>query len=473
MNRKLSLAFFPLFILILTFFGGCATINRNTLFSYVDTAFEAGSYDTARTLLDANPDQFYSDKDQVLYHLESGMLNYYAGSASDAVTHLNRAEILIEEYFTKSISQAAQSFLVNDLQMNYSGEDFEDIYLNIFKALSFLDMGDTDAAFVEVRRISNKLNLLEDKYEPLVKRYASYDAAQGVDIEIGTSRFYNSALARYLSLFMYRNEGNYDGARIDWQLLQEAFARQSNLYDFPIPFTEAAAVPAKGGRLSLIAFTGRSPVKLASTLWVHTYTDEVVIVAASEQDKIGRVLDSYLRFSFPDVKPGLRFKFEIPRMEMRGSQVERIRVTANGKPLGELGMLEDMQKITLDTFEIKEPMIFLRSAIRTLLKGLAADAAGSALEKSGSESGSLALSFLGYLGKLSLEVTAETSEQADLRVSRYFPAFAHAGEWELPPGDYRIRLEYFGSSGLLFTDDLGVVTLRPNRSSLLTSTFSR
>lgn len=473
MNRKLSLSFFSLFILILALSGGCATINRNTLFSYVDTAFEAGSYDTARTLLDANPDQFYSDKDQVLYHLESGMLNYYAGSASDAVTHLNKAETLIEEYFTKSISQAAQSFLVNDLQMNYSGEDFEDIYLNVFKALSFLEMGETDAAFVEVRRISNKLNLLEDKYEPLVKRYSSYDAAQGVDIEIGTSRFYNSALARYLSLFMYRNEGNYDGARIDWQLLQEAFTRQSNLYDFPIPFTETTAGPAKGGRLSLIAFTGRSPVKLASTLWVHTYTDEVVIVAATEQDKIGRVLDSYLRFSFPDVKPDLRFKFEIPRMEMRGSRVERIRVTANGKPLGELGMLEDMQKITLDTFEIKEPMIFLRSAIRTLLKGLAADAAGSALEKSGNESGSLALSFLGYLGRLSLEVTAETSEQADLRVSRYFPAFAHAGEWELPPGDYRIMLEYFGPSGLLFTDDLGVVTLRPNRSSLLTSTFSR
>lgn len=118
--------------------AGCLTLGRNTLFLNADREYQLGNYTAARTIVENNKSEFYRDQDQVLYHLEAGMLSFYNQSAADAIGHLEKAEQLIEEYYTKSITQAAGSWLINDLQVDYSGEDFEDIYCNIFKALSYL-----------------------------------------------------------------------------------------------------------------------------------------------------------------------------------------------------------------------------------------------------------------------------------------------------------------------------------------------
>jgi uncharacterized protein len=476
MKRKFTYASPVLIILLLSLLSGCTTTSRNTLFREVDQAYESGNYATAQSYIESNKVKLYREKDTVLYHLETGMLDFYSNEFSESNRHLDQAELLIEEYFTKSISQAASSLLINDLQLDYRGEDFEDIYLNIFKALNFLSLNDTGAAFVEVRRISNKLNLLEDKYAKLALAYTQSDKNQGVQIKAGSSRFYNSALARYISLLMYRSEGDYDGVRIDWQLLLDAFNLQPNLYPFPIPFDSTISVQPQNKqdtRLSLIAFTGRSPIKFASTLRINTFENHVVISTVSENGTVGRELENLHVFEFPGVKEGYWFKFEIPRMEKQGSSAERIRVIADGYPLGFLGLLENMEQITLDTFEIREPIIFLRTAIRTIIKGMASEAIGSTLENSGAKSGSDFLKLLGFFSKYTLAITSEISEQADLRVSRYFPAFAHAGEWQLPPGDYHIEVEYYDHDKLLFTDDLGTVSLVKNQPNLLTSTYSR
>ncbi|MCF7953520.1 MAG: hypothetical protein K9K78_05545 [Spirochaetales bacterium] len=459
---------------LMTILSGCATARRNSLFQEADRAFTAGNYDAATSYLESRRDALYSDRDEVLYHLETGMLNFFAGSSRASIRHLDAAELLIDDLFTRSISQAAGSLLINDLQRDYSGEDFEDIYLNIFKALNYLSLNDTDSAFVEIRRLSNKLQLLEDKYKPLTRAYSTSDDASGLQFQVGSSRFHNSALARYLSLIMYRSEGDFDDARIDWRKMQEAFALQENLYPFPLPFSSSILDRSTDKLpLSLLAFTGRSPLKRASTLRLRTYTDRVLISAASSEDPLDGILRQYLSIPFKGVEEGCHFTFEIPRMLPQGSQVDRIRVKADGQLLGELSLLEDMEQITLDTFEIKEPMILLRSAARTVIKGVSAKAAGDALEKSGKESGSLALELLGFLGKHTVQAASDLSEQADLRVSRYFPAYAYAGEWELPPGEYHIEVEYFGSWGYLFTDDLGTVLLSPDSPNVLTSAFNR
>ena len=476
MKKKSTYAFPTMAILLLYVLTGCVTTSRNTLFRPVDQAYESGNYAIAQSYIESNKETLYLEKDKVLYHLETGMLDFYSNEYRESNKHLDQAELLIEEYYTKSISQAASSLLINDLQLDYRGEDFEDIYLNIFKALNFISLNDTDAAFVEVRRINNKLDLLEDKYAKLTQAYTQSDKNQGVQIKAGSSRFYNSALARYLSLLMYRAEGDYDGARIDWQLLLDAFYLQPNLYPFTVPFDSSIALhpPNKQDiRLSILAFTGRSPIKLASTLRINTFENQVIISSASEKEAVGHVLEKLLVFEFPGVKEGYWFKFEIPRMEKQGSLVEWIRVIANGRSLGSLGLLEDLEQITLETFEIREPMIFMRTAIRTIIKGMASEATGSKLEKSGAESGSELLKILGFLSKYTLAIASDLSEQADLRVSRYFPAFAYAGEWQLSPGDYHLEIEYYGHDELLHTDDLGTVSLGIDQPIILTSSYSK
>lgn len=447
--------------------SSCMT-TRNSRFVEADAAARAGDFATAATEVEENRDSLYSDRDQVLYYLDSGMLNFYDREYETSISRFQEAERLIEEYFTRSVTQVAATFLLNDNAQNYSGEDFEDIYLNVFNAVSFLERGNPEGAFVEVRRINNKLNLLEDKYQGLAAQYNQTEDA-AVAFEPGESRFYNSALARYLSLVMYRADGDYDGARIDWQEMQEAFARQTNLYGFPIPLDETVIEPVDGARLSVLAFTGEAPIKRAETLYVVTFNDRVDIIYANEDEQGGLIPEGYAAFYYPGVEGGYRFKFQLPRMITRGSDVQRIRVVVDGRPIGELGMLESIEQVALDTFQVREPIIFLKTVTRTIIKGIAGERGKEGLQEAALNSGSTLGLVAGLIGSVATDVAVDASEQADLRVSRYFPAYAHVGEWVVEPGTRDIAIEYYGSGGLLRVEQVGPVDLQAGGLNFVTS----
>ena len=148
-------------LMIVGVLASCAT--RNSKFVEIDEATRNGNFQKAIETLEENTDSLYGARDGVLYYLDSGMLHFYNRNYERSIRQFHEAERLIEEYFTKSVSQAATSLLLNDNQIDYAGEDFEDIYLNVFSAIAFMEQGDFEGAFVEVRRINNKLNLLEDK----------------------------------------------------------------------------------------------------------------------------------------------------------------------------------------------------------------------------------------------------------------------------------------------------------------------
>src|SRR5512137_1802896 len=65
------------------------------------------------------------------------------------------------------------------------------------------------------------------------------------------------------------------------------------------------------------------------------------------------------------------FKFAIPKIVDRPSGIASIRVWSGNKLLGELGLLEDVGKIARETFEAKKTLIYLRSVVRAVAKGLA------------------------------------------------------------------------------------------------------
>jgi hypothetical protein len=67
------------------------------------------------------------------------------------------------------------------------------------------------------------------------------------------------------------------------------------------------------------------------------------------------------------------------------------------------------------------------------------------------------------------DVAVDASEQADLRVSRYFPAYAHVGEWVVEPGTRDIAIEYYGSGGLLRVEQVGPVDLQAGGLNFVTS----
>ncbi len=465
-RRRLAL-FAPIVAVVLL--ASCTT-TRNERFVELDGMVREGEFGTAVSQIEDDRDDLYGNREQLLFYLDTGMLYFYDEQFDESIRRFHEAERLIEELFTRSITQAAATFLLNDNAQDYSGEDFEDIYLNVFKAASFIEQGNIEGAFVEVRRINNKLNLLEDKYRGLAEEYnRSEDAA--IEVATGESRFFNSALARYLSLVMYRAEGDFDSARIDWQEIQEAFAAQANLYDFPIPFDDTVIEPADGARLSVLSFVGEAPLKRADALYIITLDNAVQIVAASEGDEGVLVPEGYASFFYPGIEGGYTFNFELPRMELRGSDVERIRVVVDGRPLGDLRRLEDIERIAVDTFEIRRTLIFIKTVTRTIVKGIIAQQGTELLEEAvGSDT--LLGGAVGLFGSIAAGVAVDASEEADLRVSRYFPAYAYVGEWDIPAGTYDIEIEYFGARGLLHVEDFGRVLIEDDGLNFLSSSYN-
>jgi hypothetical protein len=225
---------------------------------------------------------------------------------------------------------------------------------------------------VEVRRIQNKLNVLNDKYNGLAKGYNQSDDAK-IDIKPGTSRFHDSALAQWLGMLLYRADGKLDDARISRDDLAGAFREQPQLYPFAQPVLDGYLAPSDQPRLDVVAFVGRGPDKKANTLYIHTEDDLFVIGATEENPHNRQELTELDAFVWPGVKKGYHFKFQLPYMEKRGTGVSRVRLLVDGASVGDLSPIESLEDVAEDTWQIKQPIIYLKTIIRATAKGLLAE----------------------------------------------------------------------------------------------------
>jgi hypothetical protein len=395
-------------------FVSCASAS----FIKVDDALERTGYSAGIDLLEAEKYSLYSrDRDAVLYFLDKGLLCHYAGMYEKSSGLLENGEQAIEAAFTKSISRAIGSYLLNDTVLEYSGEDYEDIYINAFNALNYYNRGKIEDALVEIRRMNEKLAFLSTKYDVLISELQERALEENLDQlpanPKAPARFSDSALARYLGMLFYRADGMYDDARIDRDALRLAFANAPHVYDYPAPasVSDELEIPAGMARLNVIAFSGLAPVK--------------------------RQID--LRIPLP----GPRWaKISLPEMQYRRSGVARIEVLYDDGRRLNLDLLEDMEKVAVETFKTRQNVLYLKSVIRALVKGVGSSALDAAAGETDEQTG-LILELFSFAA----QVFAEASEQADLRTSRYFPAKAYVGGINLEPGVYSFSIKYFNRGG--------------------------
>lgn len=256
MRIKSIYRFLPLFITVLLL-SSCATAD----FSTVNASVVKGNYRDARNIVEAQKKSLYTENDKVLYNLDVGILSHYSGEWNQSNEKLTSAERLIEEYYSKSISQGVTSYFVNDMVVDYAGEDYEDIYTNFFMALNYIQLGKLEDAMVEIRRFDNKQKLLSTKYESQLE-YA--DSELGSNYANTSIQFQNSAAARYLSMLLYRANGQLDSAEVDRKLLIKAFNDQPAIYNFDVPLCidDELSVPKGKARLNFVCFTGQAPIKV-------------------------------------------------------------------------------------------------------------------------------------------------------------------------------------------------------------------
>ncbi|MDR1931691.1 MAG: hypothetical protein LBQ57_02600 [Spirochaetales bacterium] len=445
-------------VLAAGFFSSCGT-TRNAAFIPFDKIVADHEYLEAADALEEaatgeDAEELYrADKDEVLRYLDTGVLYHIAGEPKKSIERLTEAEILIEDNYTRSISDAAASFLLNDYSLVYFGEAYEDIYLNVFKALDYLKLNDFDGAYVEIRRVGEKLNLLEDKYGRIADSINESEDSAGA-VPKGEIEFHNSALARYISMLLYRADRNVDSAAIDLAQLKRAFEDQPAIYDFGLPKNlDDMLTPTSQARINIMAFAGPGPEKRASALRVTARGGLILITQETEDNSGNMKLTDLTPIAFPVPGPGLNFKVETPVMSARHSRVTRIQALVDGKPAGDLSLLEKMDRVAMETFKLNETIILVRTVIRAVLttavtgtaKGVAND-----LTKD-SELGSL----LSFVGGIALDVAADIKEEADLRLARYFPAKAYAGEFLVAPGEHDVAIEFYNAAGdVIYTEEI-------------------
>ncbi len=443
--RKLSLAGRLIgFLLLALTISGCAALStRKAFYEPIVGDVQSGKYQEAVARIEeAHEEHKYAFKDRFLYYLDAGLAYHYAADFDSSNQRLSNAEQTASDLFTKSISKAAASLFLNDNVLDYAGEDYEVLYTNLFMALNYLELHKFDDAFVEIRRANLKLELLEQKYADAASELqrGSEDDSTGVQIDYRAAnvRFNNSALARYLSMHMYAADGDWDDARIDYENLHEAFVTQPNVYPFPVPDVKYSS--DSGSILSIVALVGLSPVK--EPLNLRLRTDKQLDLVQILYDGPGKEDVVYGQLPMP-VNVDYYFKFAIPVIESRPSEVSSVRVWNGDELLGELQLLEDVSSVAKETFEAKKSLIYLRSVARAVAKGLSTHQLKKKVDSD---------NVGGWLLKAAIDVGSDITENADLRCSRLLPGKVMVGDFALPPGDYDLIVEFLAADGsVLYT----------------------
>ena len=454
--------FLPLIIAL-----SCGSVaTKHSFYGPITTDLKTQKYNDAIIKVEvARTDNKYSKKDRLLYYMDAGMTHHYAFGYDPSNEQLTLAENAAEELFTKSVSRAAASLLLNDNILEYAGEDYEILYTNLIKALNYLASDEFDEAFVEIRRVNEKLDLLEQKYAEAADRYSqspeddTLNVSSHINYEVEKVRFNNDAFARYLSMHMYADDGNMDDARIDYDFLEDAFKSQPHIYNFSQPDVKYRPQSEKKAILSVVALTGLSPTKEALNLRIRTDKDlqlvQVLYTDGAKKDA------EYSHIYFP-VKADYYFKFSIPVMAPRHSKVSRIKVRSGIDYVGDLQLIEDVSNVAEETFKAKKSLVYLRSIARAIVKGLAAHKVKAKLdEKTGGGLG-------GWLAKAAVDVGTDVIENADLRCSQLLPGKIFVGDFEVEPGAYDLTVEFFSSDGaLLFSKNVPGFQIKNNKFNLV------
>lgn len=424
----------------------CGSLStRKGFYDPITADLRKGNYEAAAAAIEkAKADNKYGKKDRFVYYIDAGLAYHYAGDLDSSTVRLHDAETAAEGLFTKSITRAALSLMLNDNVLEYAGEDYEILYTNLFKSLNFIAEDNFDAAFVEIRRANDKLNLLEQKY-----RKAAEDLNEGtktdtvkakIKYEAEKVRFNNDAFARYLSMHIYAAEGKWDDAGIDHEWMKRAFLEQPHIYHFDMPQVKYIPEDKDMCILSVVGLVGLSPVKEALNLRIRTDKDlDLVQVLYTDPER----KDTEYGHIPMAIDDDYYFKLAIPELVDRPISVADIEIFVDSQFVGNLNLIEDVGAVARETFNAKKSLIYLRSVARAVVKGLIAHK-----KKKDADDGNVG----GWLKKLAIDVVTDITENADLRCSRLLPGLIYVGDFEVPPGDRYIEI--------VFRDEFGKILKR-------------
>lgn len=424
-------------VLLLTLILGCSSLVDISESQY---SYQQGDYEKAYLKLLDKKEAILKKQGPIILNLDAGLLLRLDNEYTLSNTLLSSSERAIKEAYTSSISANIASYIVNDNTVAYKGEDFEDIYINVFKALNYLQLGEEDSALVELNRSIEKQSLLKQKYEKQIEKIIKGATSKGVsNIRTATysSSFSSSALASYLTMVVARGleEDNLFTYALDQ--VNRSFATQQSLYPFAPPSSlqeEAKPIPSGKARLNIVAFNGLAPQKVEEIELLYIYS-------------------------------GYYAKIAYPVMIARPSPVKYVSVSIDGGKEIPLEKIESISNIAMETFKATEELTKFKAVMRATFKAIGVEIYDNVIYEDNEASvGEMILSAL-------LKLTNFVSEQADVRSSHFLPSLAWVGGINLTAGEYKATIFFKDQGGkVLFTQTIPNFSVKNKGTNLIEAT---
>jgi hypothetical protein len=102
--------------------------------------------------------------DELLRHLDRGLALFYAGDHRASNLYFSRAEQLAEERYTRSLTRAALSLLLNDKVLPYQPDPYERLLVHFYRGLNYVSAGERADVRVEARRLAALLLERRDRH---------------------------------------------------------------------------------------------------------------------------------------------------------------------------------------------------------------------------------------------------------------------------------------------------------------------
>lgn len=366
----------------------------------VQTLSMAGRYDVA--LLELDKSQLAkSSHDRLLYLMTRGLLLHEQGNYGQSNEVFEQADQLSEELFTKSVTAGTLSFLTNDQIIAYTGADYEVVYINYYKALNYLALGNLEAAGVEARRVDLKLQEFNDAYE-------------------GKTVFKQDGFLRLLTGLIHQAQGDWNNAFVSYRLALESFKANRDIYGVTVPDILWSLLATTAQRSGLL--TERDDYRRrALEQGVTPVTIDALAVVLVNWGKIPVKRE---RVAIFPTEKGFPVKLALPEFVAReeSSSLANMWIEKEEVPFYPV---ENLSAIAVKSLEDHIGRILAKAIARTLAKEIAA----RKLEKQhGSGAGALARIF------------NVLSENADLRSWTGLPAKVQMSALPLEPGEHRYRL---------------------------------
>jgi hypothetical protein len=422
-RKKLAHVLLILAVGLLVF--SCAHSTEH--YAQVDQCLLSHDYDSAHMLI-KNNEETYGERNAALYHLEQGIIAHFASRYEDSNKHLSRAECIMDELYTKSVSKQAASFLVNDNTIPYRGEDFENAMVNMFMALNYVGLGLWEDALVEARKVDNKLNVINAQYE-----------------EDKRNVYKEDAFVRFLMGVLYEAEGETNDAFISYRKAEEIY-RTDYLENYGV-----SAPPCLIENLLTSAQAMDFHEELAE---LQEKYPGVASTHPTEKKNMAEVYFLHYNGLGPEkveknwtvpMPDAYAAKIAYPGFEKRSYQISRGEITLKSLTSGSSYrfstlLMEDITSIAINNLGNRINRIKAKAIARATTKYAAAKAAEAVAENQGG-------ALLGFVTKVVGNIAANATENADVRHWRLLPAEIRVGKVAVPPGEYEGQIQFVDANG--------------------------